>query len=93
MRKQLKYHLLLPFPALAPPFAPPLNPFDPPFEPPFPFDAFWISLVLNLFSKAFVLLFLRLSPPPLFPPSLVSFHPCLNFLLWIQFYFAIMVFL
>lgn len=83
-RTPINYHLFFVFP---------LDLLNPP-EPPgfFPLPAFWISLVFNLFSKTFVLLFLSPSED-LGPPYFVSFHPCLDFLLLTQFYLARLVFL
>lgn len=78
-----KYHLLFGFPFPFPLAAPPGF---------FPFEAFWMSLVLSLFSKAFVLLFLSLRLP-FGPAYFASLQPCLNFLLLSQLSLARFVFL
>lgn len=78
----------LPLPALPPfpAFAPLAPPFPlPPAGPDFSLCDLVISLFLNFFSIALVLLFLRFTPlPPGAAGTLFSLHPCLNLLLSVQ---------
>ena len=69
---------------------PPLGlPFEGPLEGPFgPFAALLISLFLNFFSTALVLLFFKFLPL-FYPFGFDSFHPCRPSLLFFQFYLAL----